>query len=121
MKTLDPNIDEEMIFSKVRGKQYPLKIVRNTEGTEAVERADSGIVTRGTTKSLLQVLSYCDMVLSVKGTNTVISIVSAIVSLLVLVIVMMSQNVGALKSWMVAANQLFWLIPAMLTTKLFIK
>ncbi|MBQ8746326.1 MAG: hypothetical protein IJZ08_00470 [Clostridia bacterium] len=121
VKTLDPNIDEEMIFSKVRGKQYPLKIVRNTEGTEAVERADSGIVTRGTTKSLLQVLSYCDMVLSVKGTNTVISIVSAIVSLLVLVIVMMSQNVGALKSWMVAANQLFWLIPAMLTTKLFIK
>ena len=121
VKTLDPNIDEEMIFSAVRGKRYPLKIVRNTEGSEVLESADSGIVTRGTTKSLLQVLSYCDMVLSVKGTNTVISIVSAVVALLVLVIVMMSQNVGAMKSWMVAVNQLFWLIPTMLTTKLFIK
>ncbi len=121
VKTLDPNIDEEMIFSKVRGKRYPLKIVRNTEGCESLERADSGIVTRGTTKSLLQVLSYCDMVLSVKGTNTVISIVSAIVSLIVLIIVMMSQNVGALKSWMVAASQIFWVLPGMLTTKLFIK
>lgn len=121
VKTLDPNIDEEMIFSKVRGKQYPLRIVRNMEGSEAVEHADSGIVSRGTTKSLLQVLSYCDMVLSVKSTNTVVSIVSAVVSLAILVIVMMSKNVGALQSWMVAVNQLFWMIPAMLTTKLFIK
>ncbi len=121
VKTLDPNIYEEMIFSKVRGKQYPLKIVRNTEGNEAVDRIDSGIVTRGSTKSLLQVLSYCDMVLSVKSTNTVISIVSSVVSMAILIVVMMSRNVGALHSWMLVANQLFWMIPAWLTSKLFIK
>ena len=121
VKTLDPNIDEEMIFSKVRGKKYPLKIVRNTENEETVERMNSGIVTRGTTKSLLQVVSYCDMVLSVKNTNLVVSIVSAVVSLAILVIVTMSRNLGALSSWMVAVNHLFWMIPAMLTAKLFIK
>lgn len=121
VKTFDPNIDEEMIFMKVRGKKYPLKVVRNTEGCETVERADSGIVTRGTTKSLLQVVSYCDMVLSVKNTNTIISIVSAIVSLAIVFIVTISKNVGALDSWMVVINQLFWMIPAVLTTKLFIK
>lgn len=121
VKTFDPNIDEEMIFSKVRGKKYPLKVVRNTEGCETTERADSGIVTRGTTKSLLQVVSYCDMVLSVKNTNTIISIVSAIVSLAIVFIVTISKNLGALDSWMVVVNQLFWMIPAMLTTKLFIK
>ncbi|MBO5670566.1 MAG: hypothetical protein J6S41_03370, partial [Clostridia bacterium] len=121
VKTFDPSIDEEMIFSKVRGKKYPLKVVRNTEGCETVERADSGIVTRGTTKSLLQVVSYCDMVLSVKNTNTIISIISAIVSLAIVFIVTISKNVGALDSWMVVLNQLFWMIPAALTTKLFIK
>ncbi len=121
VKTLDPNIDEEMIFSKVRGRKYPLKIVRNMDGCESVEHADSGIVTRGTTKSLLQVVSYCDMVLSVKNTNMIISIVSAIVSLAILLIVTMSKNLGALHSWMIVANQIFWMIPAMLTTKLFIK
>ncbi len=121
VKTLDPNIDEEMIFSKVRGKKYPLKIVRNMEGCEGTARAESGIVTRGTTKSLLQVVTYCDMVLSVKSTNMIISIVSAIVSLVILLIVAMSKNLGALHSWMVVANQFFWMIPAMLTTKLFIK
>ncbi len=121
VKTFDPNIDEEMIFSKVRGKKYPLKVVRNTEGCETMARADSGIVTRGTTKSLLQVVSYCDMVLSVKNTNTIISIVSAIVSLAIVFIVTISKNIGALDSWMVVVNQLFWMIPAVLTTKLFIK
>lgn len=121
VKTFDPNIDEEMIFAKVRGKKYPLKVVRDTEGCESTARAESGIVTRGTTKSLLQVVSYCDMVLSVKSTNTIISIVSAIVSLAIVFIVTMSKNVGALHSWMVVVNQLFWMIPAVLTTKLFIK
>lgn len=121
VKTFDPNIDEEMIFSKVRGRKYPLKVVRNTEGCETMARADSGIVTRGTTKSLLQVVSYCDMVLSVKNTNTIISIVSAIVSLAIVFIVTISKNIGALDSWMVVVNHLFWMIPAVLTTKLFIK
>jgi len=121
IKTLDPNIDEDMIFSKVRGKKYPLKIVRDMEGCEGAAHVDSGIVTRGTTKSLLQVVTYCDMVLSVKSTNMIISIVSAIVSLAILLIVTMSKNLGALHSWMIVANQIFWMIPAMLTTKLFIK
>lgn len=121
VKTLDPNIDAEMIFSKVKGRNYPLKVIKNHEGDVDKQRVDSGIVTRGTTKSLLQVVSYCDMVLSVKRTNMIISIVSAIVSLAVMLIVSMSGNLSAIGSWLLVVNQLFWMIPAMLTTKLYIK
>ena len=121
IKTYDPNIDEAMIFSKIHGKKYPLKVIKNYENTAAEERMESGIVTRGTTKSLLQVVSYCDMVLSVKRTNMVISIASALVSLVILFIISLSNNLGAVGSWMIALNQLFWMIPAMLTAKLYIR
>jgi len=121
VKTLDPNIDEEMIFSKVKGKRYPLKVIKIREGGTECANADSGIVTRGTTKSLLQVVSYCDTVLSVKRTNMIISVVSAIVTLVIMFIISLSGNLGAVGSWLVVVNQLFWMIPALLTTKLYIK
>ncbi|MBE6559647.1 MAG: hypothetical protein E7662_00870 [Ruminococcaceae bacterium] len=121
VKTLDPNIDEEMIFSKVKGKKYPLKVVKLHDGDADRERADSGIVTRGSTKGLLQVVSLCDTVLSVKRTNMIISIIAAIVTLTIMFIVSLSGNLSAIGSWLVVANQLFWMIPAALTTKLYIK
>ncbi len=121
VKTLDPNIDEEMIFSKVKGKKYPLKVVKLHDGDANRERADSGIVTRGSTKGLLQVVSLCDTVLSVKRTNMIISIIAAIVTLAIMFIVSLSGNLSAIGSWLVVANQLFWMIPAALTTKLYIK
>ena len=121
VKTLDPNIDAEMIFAKVKGKAYPLKVIKKHDAASDEQRADSGIVTRGTTKSLLQVVSYCDMVLNVKRTNMIISIVAAIVSVAIMFIVSMSNNLGAIGSWLLVVNQLFWMIPAMLTTKLYIK
>ena len=121
VKTLDPNIDEEMIFSKVKGKKYPLKVVKLHDGDANRESADSGIVTRGSTKGLLQVVSLCDTVLSVKRTNMIISIIAAIVSLTIMFIVSLSGNLNAIGSWLVVANQLFWMIPAALTTKLYIK
>ena len=121
VKTYDPNIDEAMIFSKIHGKKYPLKVIKNYEDTAAAERIESGIVTRGTTKSLLQVVSFCDMVLSVKRTNMVISIASALVSLVILFVISLSDNLGAVGSWLIVLNQLFWMIPAMLTTKLYIR
>lgn len=121
VKTLDPNIDEEMILSKVKGKRYPLRVVKLHDGDAERERADSGIVSRGTTKSLLQVVSLCDTVLSVKKTNRVISALSAIVTLAILFVVMTSGSVGTIGSWLIVANQLFWMIPAALTAKLYMK
>ncbi|MBQ1976053.1 MAG: hypothetical protein II227_01290, partial [Clostridia bacterium] len=102
-------------------KKYPMKVIKNYESTEGVDRLNSGIVTRGTTKSLLQTVSFCDMVLSVKRTNMVISVASALVTLVILFIVSLSDNLGAIGSWLIVLNQLFWMLPAMLTTKLYIR
>jgi len=121
VKTLDPNIDEGMIFSKIKGKKYPLKVVKLYDGDSNRERAESGIVTRGSTKSLLQVVSLCDMILSVRRTNMIVSVIAAVVTLAIMLIVAISNNLGALGSWLIVANQLFWTIPAVLVAKLYIK
>lgn len=121
VNTYDPNIDMDMILSKVKGKKYPLKVIKNSAEDAVAERAESGIVTRSTPKSLLQVVGYCDMVLSVKRTNAVISVVAALISLVVMLIVALSGSVDRIGSWLIVVNQIFWTLPAMLTTKLFIK
>lgn len=121
VKTLDPNVDEEMIFAKMKGRKYPLKVVKLNDGDGELERVDSGIVTRSSTKSLLQVVSLCDMVLSVKRTNMIISIIAAIVTLVIMFIVTLSGSLSMIGSGLLVLNQLFWMIPAALTTKLFIK
>ena len=121
VNTFDPNVDADMILSKVKGKKYPLRVIKNSIGDSVTEHAESGIVTRGTTKSLLQVVSYCDMVLGVKRTNLVISVVSAVISLAIMLIVALSGSIGMIASWLIVLNQLFWMLPGMLTTKLYIK
>ena len=105
----------------MKGKKYPLKVVKFHDGDAACERVDSGIVTRGTTKGLLQVVSLCDTVISVKRTNMIISIVAAIVTLAIMFIVALSGNLASIGSWLIVVNQLFWMIPAALATKLYIK
>ncbi len=121
VKTLDPNIDEEMIFSKVKGKKYPLRVIKHRESETELERADSGVVTRGTTKSLLQVISFCDMVMNVKRSNMIISIVAAVLTLFIMFVVSVSGSVGRIGSWLIVLYQLFWFLPGLLTAKFNIK
>ena len=121
VKTLDPNVDEEMIFSKVKGKKYPLRVIKDRDGEREVERAESGIVTRGTTKSLLQVVSFCDMVMNLKRSNMIISIVAAALTLFIMCVVSLSGSVGRIGSWLIVLYQLFWFLPSFLTAKFNIK
>lgn len=123
VKTFDPNIDETMIGRMVKLDKYPLKVLRNTvsdEYGEANRHIDSGIVTRGTTKSLLQTVSYCEKVLHVRQTNLIIKSLSMIVSMIIVWFIGMYGGMGALRSLYIAVYQLFWLIPVMFATKIFI-
>jgi len=123
IKTFDPNIDEEMIGRMMKLKKYPLKVLRCTNPDEvgkANERIDSGIVTRGTTKSLLQTVSFCDKILQVRKTNAIIKIFSIIVSLIIVWLISTFSNYGFLMSAYITLYQIFWLIPTLFTTKMFI-
>ncbi len=97
VRTYDPNIDEDMICAKLQIKNPPVKVVRyrTSDATRGMtERMDSGLVTCGSPKLLLQLLPYCDKTIHTKRTCGAISIISVIFSLMVLAIAAMSGNVG---------------------------
>ena len=123
IKTFDPNIDEQMIGRKIKINKYPVRVLRYRDVNELsrpTERQDSGIVSRGTTKALLQTVGMCDKVIHVRRTNMMIKILSLIISIAIMVIIAISGTVGTVFSLFIAAYQLIWLIPMIITSKIFI-
>lgn len=124
VRTFDPNIDERMIAKKLNMKRIPLKIVRyasTDEVTTYEEKVDSGLVTCGSPKSLLQVISYCGKVLHTKKTNIALSVLSLMIGVAILVLLLLSQSMGVLNSLFVAVYQLMWLIPMTISSRMFIR
>ena len=124
VKTFDPSIDEEMIYRQIRSGKYSLRVIkyRNTEEiTKYSQRADGGIVSRDGTKALLQTISKCDKILSARKTGYVINSLSAVLSAVVMAIVLISGMFPQLYSVYLGASQLFWLIPAIITTKVIVR
>lgn len=124
VKTFDPSIDEDMIYRQIRSGKYSLRVIkyRNTEEiSKYSDRADGGIVSRDGTKALLQTVSSCDKILSARKTGYVISALAAVLSAVVMAIVLVSGMFSDLRSIYLGAIQLFWLIPAVITTKVIVR
>lgn len=122
VRTFDPNIDERMIARKVNMKRIPLKVVRyaSTEN-ETAEKASSGLVTCGSPKSLLQVISYCDKVLHTKKTNIALYVLAMLIGAAVMVLLTLSGSIGVMTSLYIALYQLLWLVPMLVSSKMFIR
>ena len=124
VRTFDPNIDERMIARKLNMKRMPLKIVRYASAEEVTfyeEKVDSGLVTCGTPKSLLQVISYCEKVLRTKKTNIALSVLSVLIGAAILVLLLMSNSMGLLNSLYIAIYQLIWMVPLAISSRMFIR
>ena len=122
VRTFDPNIDERMIARKVNMKRIPLKVVRYASAeNETAEKASSGLVTCGSPKSLLQVISYCDKVLHTKKTNIALCVLAMLIGAAVMVLLVLSDSIGVMTSLYIAVYQLLWLIPMLLSSKMFIR
>ncbi len=124
VKTLDPNIDEEMIKSRVKLDKYPMRVIRYAsldEVANETERSDSGIVARGTSGALLRTVTYCDKVLEVKRTASFIGLLATIITVVILAVVLLTGNMSSVRSVFALLNHLFWLIPVAITTKLLVR
>lgn len=124
VRTFDPNIDERMIAKKAGMKKMPLKIVRYASADEVgmyEEKVDSGLVTCGSPKSLLQVISYCGKVLHTKKTDIALGVLSVMIGLAILVLLLLADSLSALSSLLIVLYQLIWLIPITIASKVFIR
>lgn len=124
VKTLDPNIDEEMIKHRVKIDKYPMRVIRYASLDEVAcetERSDSGIVARGSAGALLRTVTYCDKVLEVKRTTSFIGLLATIITVIILAVVLLTGNIGSVRSVFALVNHLFWLIPMAITTKALVR
>ncbi len=124
VRTFDPNIDERMIARKLNMKRMPLKIVRYASAEEVMsyeEKVDSGLVTCGSPKSLLQVISYCEKVLRTRKTDLALGVLSVMIGAAILVLLLLSDSMGLLNSLYIAIYQLIWMIPLTISSRMFIR
>ncbi len=124
VRTFDPNIDERMIARKLNMKRMPLKIVRYASAEEVTsyeKKVDSGLVTCGSPKSLLQVISYCEKVLRTKKTNIALSVLSVMIGAAILVLLLLSGSMAVVNSLYIAIYQIIWMIPLAISSRMFIR
>ncbi len=124
VRTFDPNIDERMIAKKVKMKRIPLKVIRYSEPEEVDSystKVDSGLVTCGSPKSLLQIISYCDKVLHTKKTNIAMAILALLIGAAIMLLLVLSGSIGVVNSLFIMLYQLLWLVPMMFSSKMFIR
>lgn len=124
VRTFDPNIDEAMIAKKAGMKKMPLKIVRYSSADEVgryEEKVDSGLVTCGSPKSLLQVITYCGKVLHTKKTDIALGVLSVMIGAAILILLLLAESLSVLSSLLIVLYQLVWLIPITIASKVFIR
>lgn len=124
VRTFDPNIDEAMIAKKAGMKKMPLKIVRYSSADEVgryEEKVDSGLVTCGSPKSLLQVITYCGKVLHTKKTDIALGVLSVMIGAAILVLLLLADSLSVLSSLLIVLYQLVWIIPITIASKVFIR
>ena len=124
VRTFDPNIDEAMIATKAGMKNMPLKIVRYSSADEVgryEEKVDSGLVTCGSPKSLLQVITYCGKVLHTKKTDIALGVLSVMIGAAILILLLLAESLSVLSSLLIVLYQLVWLIPITIASKVFIR
>lgn len=123
IKTFDPNINDRMLSARVRLSKYPVKIIRCRGLEDQIEteaRIESGIISKGSTKSLLQTFAMCDKVLQITRTNLVVKMFAMIISVIIMVFIMSLGLDDQVNSFYVALYQLFWSIPMVIIARLFI-
>ena len=124
VRTFDPNINEDMIASKLEMNNPPVKVVRfREEGEvgEVTERADSGIVTVGSPKALLQLIPFCDNTSRTKRDCVALGIVASVIAAIIVLLIFISGGISKVGSLLAAVYQLAWLLPAFLISKIFVR
>ncbi len=122
IKTYDPNINDGLLGRAIKLSRYPIKIVRCTaEESKAKEseKMSSGIVTKSSVKNLLNTIVMCQNLRNIFRTNAIIKIAAVAVSLIIMLLTVIFGK--TIPSMLVAIYQLVWILPTLLTMKLYLK
>lgn len=117
VKTLDPNISNELIASAIKFRKCPISVLRGNEPSEIaaeVERVDSGVACNSTLHNFLKMFALCDKARHITKSNVIITIISIFLSFAAVAFLAITGDIGAVTSLHAVAFQLFWLLPVWL-------
>ncbi len=120
IKTVDPNINDEMLSTRIRLTKYPVRVLKYddiNDRSRGSDRTDSGVVSKKSVKALLRAFTMCDKTKHVTKTNIIISALSIIGGLAVTGVVAFLGSIMAVSSVYVALYQLFWLASVYLVSR----
>ena len=120
IKTVDPNINDEMLSTKIKLEKYPVRVLKYSDLSESrrgSERTDSGIVSKKSVKALLKVFTLCDKIKHVTKTNIAVNIITMVMGLIISIAVATIGSAVSISSMYIALFQMFWIIPIYLMSK----
>ncbi len=114
VKTLDPNITDEMLKRDIKFKRCPITVIkcaRFGESTDCLDRVDSGIVTNGSLHTFLKMFVLCDKARHAIRSNIVITMADILLSTAAVCFFALTGSVFELTSIYALLFQLVWLLP----------
>lgn len=124
IKTLDPNIDDEMLSRRIRLEKYPVRILkcREAEDTAKVlERTESRLVSKHSAKALLKAFTLCSKVQRQVRTDVAINVISMLIGVVVMLLALAFGVADEVPSVYIALYQFFWAVPMYLMSKMMIQ
>ncbi len=120
IKTVDPNINDEMLSTRIRITKYPVRVLKYEDlgdRSRGSDRTDSGIVSKKSVKSLLRAFTLCDKTKHVTRTNIMIAVLTLFGGMAITAAVAIMGSIAAVSSVYVAIFQLFWMAPVYLISR----
>ncbi len=120
IKTVDPNINDAMLSTRIRLSKYPVRVLKYNDITDSyrgADRTDSGLVSKKSAKALLRTFTLCDKMKHVTRSNLVVTAIAMVTGLILSLAVAMLGSLVGISSVYVALFYFFWLIPVYLLSR----
>lgn len=115
IKTLDPNINNELLQKNIRYKQCPIAILgggKPEEMNETAEKVGSGIVSVSSLHTFLKMFILCDRARHATRSNCIVHIAAVIMAMAAMFFLALTGGAEAYGSGSVVLFQLLWLLPS---------
>jgi hypothetical protein len=123
IRTSDPNINISMLESIIGTGRFPIKILKyRTEKEMAVvrESADSGIISKGKTRPLLETLYRCDRAGAVIKSGLLLEVIAFVVGIIAALLLSSFDALGSVSSLHIALYHIFWSVLVWILTVFFV-
>ncbi len=122
LKTFDPNIDDALLSKFIDTKKYPIRVVKCKTGDDIVsvlEEVNSGVVSINGAKNTVNATVTCERLYNIRCSSNTVKILSMVIGM-ILCTFMTLFNVSPLCSAFVVLYQLLWMIPNIISSRLYL-